>query len=127
MQDLKAAIEKELVDGKLPCARAFNLADRLHINPVSIGQLATQESIKISHCQLGLFGYPEGKRPVENMKNRVTDQLKNAVLSQLVDGQLPCAVAWKIALDFDVPKMQVAAAAEKLGLRIRECQLGCFT
>lgn len=118
---------QELVDGKLPCARAFALAERIGVDPIEIGQIATQESIKISHCQLGLFGYPQGKRPVENFKDQVTDELRQLVASRLVDGQLPCAVAWKIASQMDVPKMRVSAAAEELKLRIRDCQLGCFT
>ncbi len=127
MEDLKPLVMQELIDGTLPCARAFALAERIGVDPIHIGRIATEESIKISHCQLGLFGYPQGKRPVENFKDQVTDELQQVLTSRLVDGQLPCAVAWKIASDLQVPKMRVSAAAEKLKLRIRDCQLGCFT
>jgi hypothetical protein len=126
MEDLKSLVMQELIDGKLPCARAFTLAKRIGVEAIDVGNVATQESIKISHCQLGLFGYPEGKRPVEDMKDQVTDQLRQAVASRLVDGQLPCAVAWQIAEELKMPKMRVSAAAEQLKLRIRDCQLGCF-
>jgi hypothetical protein len=127
MEDLKALIMQELVDGKLPCARAFALAERIGVDPMKIGQVATQESIKISHCQLGLFGYAKGIRPVENFRNQVTDELRQLVASRLVDGQLPCAVAWQISSELNIPKMRVSAAAEELKLRIRDCQLGCFS
>ena len=126
MSDLRQAIREVLVDGKLPCARAFTIAKKMGIEPIDVGNMATEESIKISHCQLGLFGYREGERPVERMKDQVTDELRLAVTAHLVDEQLPCAVAWQIASDLKVPKMHVSAAAEELNIRIRACQLGCF-
>jgi len=126
MDDLKSAIKGVLVDGKLPCARAFALAEKIGVNPIDIGRVATEESIKISHCQLGLFGYPDGERPVQEMKDRVTDELRLAVTARLVDGKLPCVVAWQIASDLKIPKMYVSAAAEELNIRVRACQLGCF-
>lgn len=126
MSNLRESIREVLVDGKLPCARAFAVAKKMGVEPLDVGNLATEESIKISHCQLGLFGYPEGKRPVQKMKDRVTDDLRLTVTARLVDGQLPCAVAWQIASDLKIPKMYVSAAAEELDIRIRACQLGCF-
>ena len=126
MNDLKRAIREVLVDGKLPCARAFALARKIGVEPIDVGRVATEESIKISHCQLGLFGYLEGDRPVERMKDRVTDELREAVSSRLVDEKLPCVVAWQIASDLRVAKLLVSAAAEELNIRICACQLGCF-
>jgi len=127
MSDLRQSIREVLVDEKLPCARAFAVAKKMGVEPIDVGNVATEESIKISHCQLGLFGYPEGERPVQQMKDRVTDELRLAVTARLVDGQLPCVVAWQIAFDLKIPKMYVSAAAEELDIRIRACQLDCFT
>ena len=129
MDDLKNAIKEVLevlVDGKLPCARAFALAEKIGVNPIDIGRVATEESIKISHCQLGLFGYPDGERPVERMKDQVTNELRQTVTLRLENGQLSCAVAWQIASDLKISKMHVSAAAEELNIRVRACQLGCF-
>ncbi len=126
MNDLKRAIATLLVDGKLPCARAFAVAEKMGVKPIDVGNSATKESIKISHCQLGLFGYPEDVHPLEAMKDQVTDELRKAVTSRPVDGHLPCTVAWRIASDLKIPKLLVSAAAEELHIRIRACQLGCF-
>ena len=126
MNNLKEAIRDALVDGKLPCTRAFAVAKKVGVRPIDIGRVATEESIKISHCQLGLFGYPGGERPVEKLKSRLTGELLETVRLRLVEGQLPCAVAWQIASDLKVAKMLVSAAAEELEIRIRDCQLGCF-
>ncbi|MCJ7579391.1 MAG: hypothetical protein MUP98_02530 [Candidatus Aminicenantes bacterium] len=40
---------------KLPCKRAFQLAEELRISLKDIGDICNTEGIKIIHCQLGCF------------------------------------------------------------------------
>jgi hypothetical protein len=47
-------------------------------------------------------------------------------MASLRSGSLPCPVAWKIAKDFDVPRIAVGAVMDKLGVRITDCQIGFF-
>jgi LAO/AO transport system kinase len=42
------------------------------------------------------------------------------------DGNISCADAWKIAGELGVPKKDVGRAADEAGVRIQNCQLGCF-
>ena len=56
----------------------------------------------------------------------MTDALTEKIKASLKDGRLPCAVAFKIAEDFKVPKIEVKEAAEKMGSKISMCQLECF-
>ncbi len=44
----------------------------------------------------------------------------------MVDDQLPCAVAFKIDRELKVSPREVGKTADKLGIRIVNCQLGCF-
>jgi hypothetical protein len=44
----------------------------------------------------------------------------------LVDGKLPCALAFKIAKKLKVTPRQVGETANKLNIKIVNCQLGCF-
>lgn len=53
-------------------------------------------------------------------------QLQEMVKSSLKDGYLPCGAAFKIAKQANVPKIAVGAATDKLGIRIANCQIGCF-
>ena len=53
-------------------------------------------------------------------------ELEEKVTSSLVDGKLPCAVAFKIAKELKVSPQKVGETADKLGIRIAKCQLGCF-
>ncbi len=53
-------------------------------------------------------------------------ELEEKVTSSLVEGKLPCAVAFKIAKELKVSPQKVGETADKLGIRIAKCQLGCF-
>lgn len=54
------------------------------------------------------------------------EELRQKMLQKAVDNRLPCSVARKIAEELDIPYKEVGAAADELGIRIRDCQLGCF-
>lgn len=52
---LKGEIEASLVNGKLPCAVAFRIAEKLKISPRQVGDMANELKVKIASCQLGCF------------------------------------------------------------------------
>ncbi len=58
-EGLRERIEEELVktaaDGRLSCAQAFALAEKLGVRPRAIGEAADNLQIRIVSCQLGLF------------------------------------------------------------------------
>ena len=53
-------------------------------------------------------------------------ELEKKVSESLVNGKLPCPVAFKIAKEMKVAPKDVGEACNKLGLKIASCQLGCF-
>ena len=53
-------------------------------------------------------------------------ELKEEMLRKVVEGKLPCASARKIAEECGVPYSEVGEAANELGIKIINCQLGCF-
>ena len=52
--------------------------------------------------------------------------LEEKVKASLKSGYLPCAKAFRIAEELGVPKIAVGAMTDKLGVRISNCQTGCF-
>jgi molybdate transport system regulatory protein len=42
------------------------------------------------------------------------------------DRHLPCAEAFRIARDLDVPLDQIGTTCDELGIKVVGCQLGCF-
>ena len=53
-------------------------------------------------------------------------RLDEEVQASLVDGRLPCAVAFGIAKKLKIAPRQVGDAANRLNVKISGCQLGCF-
>ena len=52
---LEEELKASLVEGKLPCAVAFQIARKLKVSPKQVGDAANRLSIKIANCQLGCF------------------------------------------------------------------------
>jgi len=127
VSDLTQAIEQARVEGRLPCAGAFAVALRLGLEPRRVGEEATRRGIKISLCQLGLFGHAaEGKGRIVRSADAVARDLEDAIRSRLAERKLPCRTAWDAAELLSLSRLEVANAAESLGIRISACQLGCF-
>jgi len=60
------------------------------------------------------------------LSNKVLLQLECMVQASLKDGYLPCATAFKIAKETKAPKLAVGEMTDKLGVRVTNCQIGCF-
>lgn len=122
---IAAAVEKSARDGKLSCAAAFAITADLRTAPADVGLAVDLMEIRISSCQLGLFGYGTGNRVITAV-DTVTPQLKDSIEKGLVNGRLPCATSWQIADAAGISRMDVAAACEAMKIKISSCQLGSF-
>lgn len=124
-EKIAAAIRERAPEEKLSCGNAFRIAEELNAKPLAVGETANEMDVQIVHCQLGLFGYTDQDGIVE-VADDVSPDVEQAIREGLIVGRLPCAVAWAIAARFGIPKTHVANAAEALGIRIGQCQLGTF-
>jgi hypothetical protein len=127
---LAAAIRARLKDGVLSCVAAFGLAEEKGIVPIAVGEAADSLGLHLSHCQLGLFGFPGYAKAWEDpgwKEIDVPEGLGAAVRSALdSDGSLSCAAAWVVADRFGIGRIQVGFLASRLNIRIKPCQLGAF-
>jgi hypothetical protein len=124
-KELIEALHAASVSGEIPCAAAMKVAAEQKASPADIGKALDIEEINIVKCQLGLFGYKPEKKIVRPAAS-VSDELKKEITGGLADGRLPCDRAWAIAEKMHMPKMDIAAACETLGIKIKPCQLGAF-
>ncbi len=53
--ELDKRIQESLVEGKLPCATAFQIAKELKVSTKEIGEACNRKGIKVRSCQLGCF------------------------------------------------------------------------
>jgi len=57
---------------------------------------------------------------------QVTDDMQDVIRTKAVDGKVTCPVLRKFAEDTGVPYKVAGAAADMAGVRVHNCDLGCF-
>lgn len=124
-EKIARAIEKKTVNGEIACADAEIIAGTLEVTMQDVGVAVDLMEIRISKCQLGLFGYSPEKMIVKPADS-VPEALEKSLREALVNNRLPCAAAWNIAAKSGIPKMEVSAASEALKIKVKPCQLGAF-
>ena len=62
----------------------------------------------------------------DNLSKEELSHLESMVKASLKDGYLSCPVAWKIAKEANVTKIAIGEIADRLGVRITDCQIGFF-
>jgi len=124
-EDLKNEIIEQAKNKGISCKKAEEIAGELGCSLEETGRTIDILNIKITKCQLGLFGYGETKKIVQPSKE-VTQEVKEKITSSLKDGNLSCATVWKIALELNIPRMKVCADCEALEIKVKPCQLGAF-
>jgi hypothetical protein len=58
--------------------------------------------------------------------SQVTDEMMDAIKAKAVEGKITCPVLRKFAEGTGVPYKVAGAAADAAGVRVHNCDLGCF-
>jgi hypothetical protein len=123
--ELAEIIKKKTIEAKMPCAVAFKIAQETNLPTAEVGTALDLLEIKISKCQLGIFGYGKDNKFIKPMET-VTETLQKAINDNLKGGKLGCREAWNIAEKLEISRMDVASACDTLRIKISSCQLGAF-
>ena len=118
-------LEASSADGRLPCAVALKMAGKLDITPRMVGAKANELKIRIISCQLGCFDIAKATHD-ELEGVQIAAKLLEEIQTSLINGQLPCSLAFQIAGKLKVGRRQVGDTATKLKIKLADCQLGCF-
>jgi hypothetical protein len=118
-------VKNKASEGKLPCAVAFKISEEMGVSPAEVGVTLDLLEIKISKCQIGIFGYDRGNKIVKPLAE-VPENLEKAIHENLADGKLACRDAWKIAEILGIGRMDVASACDSMRIKVSPCQLGAF-
>jgi len=125
-----SAIRPRLADGLLSCPAAFAVAEELACPPIAVGQTADALGIRLTLCQLGLFGYPghaKGWQAAGVAELPVPAGLEQALREERDEGgSIGCLELWRLAERHGVSRIHVGYLADRLGIKIRPCQLGAF-
>lgn len=124
-QRLAGPVMQASRSGKLACASAHRLAKSHNCSPEHIGTQADLLELRITQCQLGLFGHTKGKKNF-NIDADMTPQLKDRLLECQANGKIACKTCWELAKAFKISKLDMGSVCEQLEIRIKPCQLGVF-
>ncbi len=143
MGDLRSLIQASLDNnGQLSCEVAHSIAGAQGASPQSVRKQVDDLGIRISRCQLGLFGYakekgmPGFRAAREAVRGAapgavgkmapIPEEVAAAVREACSDDEITCADLWKIGHDHNVSRFEIGCIAETLELSVKRCQLGCF-
>jgi len=57
---------------------------------------------------------------------KTTEEIKDLMLKEAVDGKLSCTDARRLAVELAVPTAEIGRLANELKIKIFSCELGCF-
>jgi len=127
--ELEGRVRAAVYGDQLPCALAHKLADEWGVMPEALGAAARKAGIRITHCQMGLFGYgPKGTPSYRAVQpaNHTPEDLAVEATAALVDGRVPCRVAWELARRHGLTYRRMGDFLEALSLKVKPCALGWF-
>lgn len=61
-----------------------------------------------------------------NLSDDTLARLRGAVEAAVKGGYVACPAAWNVAKDLSVSRLDVGVMIDRLGIRVTDCQLGCF-
>ena len=117
------SIQKELLltnldeEGKLSCLKAFKVARLIGKHPKEMSSITKSMGIKITNCELGVFGKLKFEDPSAVIYNR----LKRNYMGHET---LECKVLWDEAKRSKLKT--VGATVKNSDIQVSHCQLGCF-
>ncbi len=122
---LERAVTESLRQEHLPCPVAWRIAKDLDIPRIAVGAAMDKLGARVTDCQIGFFKVD--KTPYQDDDPQQPSPELAAGLQELVAARnLTCAEVFALAHRLKTTPLTLSDAANRLGLKIRACQLGCF-
>ena len=124
-ENLRRKVVTTTENSRLNCAKAHQLALETGFSPAEVGRALDLLEIRLTGCQLGLFGQSREKKKLET-GTTPSPELCETLQAGIINHCLPCLKAWETAISFNLKKTEITAACETLKIKIAPCQLGAF-
>ncbi|MCP4970737.1 MAG: ModE family transcriptional regulator [Arcobacter sp.] len=105
-------------DGRLSCLKAFKVARLIGLKAIDMSDACKSIGIKISNCELGVFGKINFKNSEEAIYCKIS---KNFTQGK----DISCKTLWYIAQESSLRR--VGSTVKNTDIQVTNCQLGCFT
>jgi hypothetical protein len=104
-------------DGKLSCLKAFKVARLIGRKPKEMSGITKSLGLKITNCELGVFGKLKFKDPNIEVYNRLKENYSG-------HKTLECKILWDEAQKTTLKT--VGSTVKNSDIDVVHCQLGCF-
>lgn len=125
IEEIAEKIKSHSHNGAITCSAAHQVCKALILPPSEIGIQIDLLELRITECQLGLFGYSNGEKRI-NPEIDISPDLENRLEKESIDGRISCLSCWNIAGSLKTKRLDIGSACEKKNIRIKPCQLGSF-
>lgn len=115
--------QKELIllnldnDGRLSCLKAFKVARLIGMKPIDMSDACKSVGIKISNCELGVFGKIKFQNAERVIYNKISQNFTQ-------DKEVSCKTLWYLARESSLRR--VGNTVKYSDTEVTHCQLGCF-
>lgn len=106
-------------EGKLSCLKAFKVARLIGVKPKEMDSITKTMGIKITNCELGVFGKINFSTLDDKIYNRLSENFNK-------QKKVECEVAWYTARDKGSTLRKVGSTINNSDIQVTHCQLGCF-
>lgn len=122
---ISSKLENEAINGTITCSKVHKVARSIGIDPKEVGIQVDLMELRLKECSLGLFGYdPDGKNFDDTME--VSEPLSLEIKKIAPSGRTTCIQCWELASRVKMRRSVIGSACEKMGIKIKGCQLGAF-
>jgi hypothetical protein len=104
-------------DGKLSCLKAFKVARLIGREPKEMSALTKSLGLKITNCELGVFGKLKFQDPNMEVYNKLKENYNGSTA-------LECQILWDEARNSSLNT--VGSTVKGTDIDVIHCQLGCF-
>ena len=118
-------LKRFVAGGHIGCADAHTAAAAAGVSPAEAGRNLDLMEVRITSCQLGLFGYKGIDKPGYAVPAD-SDAAVSEIGRYVADGCISCLDLWNAAEKAGCTRMEASAVCEDSGIKIINCQLGAF-
>ncbi|PRM93474.1 ModE family transcriptional regulator [Arcobacter cryaerophilus gv. occultus] len=101
---------------KLSCLKAFKVAKKMKVQAKDMSAITKSLGVKITDCELGVFGSLDFLAKNEEIYNRLKKSYK--------EQRIPCKNLWQEAKSSSL--RVVGSTVKNSDIEVSYCQLGCF-
>lgn len=104
-------------EGRISCLKAFKVSRLMKIDILDMSDACKSENIKITDCELGVFGKLKFNDAEPDIYNKIAQ-------SFTFNNDVECKALWDLAKESSLRR--VGSTTKFSDVEVINCQLGCF-